>query len=157
MHEYTFYVKQKKEDSYIFYWVRWQQIINPWIHFLCVQKKEDSGVNRQDRYLRIVHWHFRKKVETVPITLHRKYDLTSPEIHLKKFFIRTGYGMMHSRFGLSSKCSSPIAVSDSDMVKKHTSADCRKPQEQVCLYRLKEKRVYHVKGYSGRITVKPER
>lgn len=41
--------------------VRWQQIINPWIRFLCGQKKEDSGVNRQGRYLRIGHWHFRKK------------------------------------------------------------------------------------------------
>lgn len=106
MYEYAFCVKQKKEDSYIFYWVRWQQIINPWIRFLCVQKKEDSGINRQGRYLRIGHWHFRKKwklfhkfAQGNMIWLRRKFIWKSFSFVLVTVWCTAG-------FGIYGKCSS---------------------------------------------------
>lgn len=46
MLEYSFCVLQKKEDYYIFYWIRWQQIISSEYSFCAWRKKEDSDVNR---------------------------------------------------------------------------------------------------------------
>ncbi|RGR34572.1 hypothetical protein DWY53_18085 [Phocaeicola vulgatus] len=84
--------------------------------------------------------------------------MTSPEIHLKKFFIRIGYGMMHCRFWNLWQVFFRKQPCQSDMVKKHTSADRRSRKDEPALTDLR-KRVYHCKkrDISGRMAVKPER
>lgn len=74
--------------------------------------------------------------------------MTSPEIHLKKLFIRIGYGMMHFRFWNLWQVFFQKQPCRSDMVKKHTSADRRSRKNEPALTDLR-KRVYHckTKGY----------
>ena len=80
-------------------------MIEPWIRFFSI-KKEDSGVNRHSRHLRIGHWHFRKKwklfhkfAQGNMIWLRRKFIWKSiPFVQVTEW--------RNYSFGISSKCSS---------------------------------------------------